>query len=129
MKPGIALAGLLFALSGLSCVSERTTPTGPQAGDCTLTLEPEAIGRLGTVVAIRSFAFEPREVRVPVGSRVTWVNCETEQVAHTSTAAGEVWNSPLLSPGQSFTTTFDRAGTFDYICAPHPFMRGRVVVE
>jgi plastocyanin len=64
---------------------------------------------------------------VAVGQRVTWVNCDLE--VHTSTADGDEWSSPSLSPGDGFTRTFSTTGEFPYHCEPHPFMIGRVIVE
>jgi amicyanin len=80
-------------------------------------------------VAIRDFSFQASEVRVKVGSSVTWVNCEPEGTPHTSTSDQGAWESPLLAPGETFTRTFDTPGVFPYHCAPHPFMVGSVTVE
>jgi len=84
------------------------------------------------VVVIRDFAFHPAELRVPAGTRVTWVNCEREsngRAAHTSTADAGRWSSPLLAFQARYTTTLTEPGTFAYHCEPHPSMRGTVVVE
>ena len=35
----------------------------------------------------------------------------------------------LLLPGASFSRQFDRPGTYDYSCAVHPYMTGRVIVR
>jgi len=35
----------------------------------------------------------------------------------------------LLLPGSNFTRRFDRPATYDYECAVHPYMTGRVVVR
>jgi plastocyanin len=78
-------------------------------------------------VVIRSFTFEPAEVRIRPGERVTWVNCDDQP--HTSTADAGAWASPLLSTGDAFTQTLPTAGEFSYFCQPHPFMVGRVFVE
>jgi plastocyanin len=32
-------------------------------------------------------------------------------------------------PGNTFTMTFQRAGTYDYLCIIHPYMTGRVIVK
>jgi amicyanin len=79
------------------------------------------------VVVVQQFSFQPAEVRVRAGERVTWLNCDPDP--HTSTADNGEWASPLLAAGQSFTQTFATVGQFDYHCVPHPFMTGRVVVE
>jgi plastocyanin len=68
----------------------------------------------------------PEEIRVPVGATVRWVN--KDPLAHTVTAAG-VWDSGLVEPGKTFEFTFKTAGTYNYICTPHPFMKGTVIVE
>ena len=79
------------------------------------------------VVQIRGHAFHPAELRVAPGTRVVWANCD--EVAHTSTADDRAWDSPVLSPRQSFAHTFAAAGRRPYHCDPHPFMKGVVVVE
>jgi plastocyanin len=122
------LAGLLatLALAGLGagCFSEHQAATST-SGVCNIDLGEGVAG--STVVVIRGFAFDPGEVRIRAGERVTWVNCDTD--AHTSTADAGEWNSPLLAVGDAFTQTFAAAGEFSYHCEPHPFMLGRVVVE
>lgn len=79
----------------------------------------------GAAVDIASFAFAPAELRVPVGTTVTWTN--RDPAPHTAT--GERFDTGTLAQGESAAVTFDTAGTFDYACAIHPAMRGRVVVE
>jgi plastocyanin len=34
-----------------------------------------------------------------------------------------------LDPGESFAYRFDSASTYEYFCALHPYMTGRIVVE
>lgn len=41
----------------------------------------------------------------------------------------EVINSGIVNPGQSFTLTFTKAGTYQYQCLFHPQMTGTVVVQ
>lgn len=78
-------------------------------------------------VVISSFAYVPQEITVQVGTMVVWRNNDTD--AHTVTSDdGDELNSPLLSTGDSFSHVFNNVGTFDYHCAPHPFMQGRVIV-
>jgi plastocyanin len=51
--------------------------------------------------------------------------------AHTSTGTGDQdWSTGNIQPGASSEpVTFDDAGTFTYICALHPFMKGEVEVS
>jgi plastocyanin len=123
----ITAAGLTIGLAAgalAACFSEREA-TAPLEGVCSFPLGEGLPG--STIVVIRDFAFGPAEVRVEAGERVTWINCD--QDAHTSTADGGQWTSPLLSPGDGFTQAFPTAGEFSYHCEPHPFMVARVIVE
>ncbi len=75
-------------------------------------------------VKISGFAFDPSTVAIRVGSTVTWLN--TDPVGHTIT--GDNLNSDLLATGQTYRQTFNQAGTFNYYCSIHPFMKGQVIV-
>jgi plastocyanin len=87
---------------------------------------PRAPG--GTAVRIESFAFRPGTLRTKVGATVKWTN--TDPAPHTVTStSGAPLSSPQLGKGRSFTHRFDRAGTFAYLCAIHPAMKGRVIVS
>ncbi|HEX2251361.1 MAG TPA: cupredoxin family copper-binding protein [Gemmatimonadales bacterium] len=118
----IALCLVSPALIG--CFSEREG-TAPVEGVCSVELGEGLPG--STVVLMRRFAFEPAEVRVSPGERVTWINCDPDE--HTSTADNGQWASPLLASAAVFTATFPSPGDFPYHCEPHPFMTGRIIVE
>ena len=119
-------AGALALVAAAACFSDRSG-TGPVTGTCQLPVDETVPGSV--VVPISNFQFLPAEVHIRTGQTVTWLNCEDDATSHTSHSDDEVWSSPLLSPGTSFSHTFDQPGTFDYHCDPHPFMTGRVVVE
>ena len=113
-------------LSG--CVSDRSTGPAADLTGCDVNLPASAFG--STIVVIRNFTFNPAQVRVKAGSKVTWVNCEPPGTdAHTSTADGGAWNSQFLAPGATFTREYGAAGTFPYHCDPHPGMKASIIVE
>ena len=79
-------------------------------------------------VDIRDFAFSPNPIEVAVGGTITWTN--QDGVPHTTTAElREVMQSGAISPGTSFSQTFDTAGEFPYFCEFHPNMQGSIVVQ
>lgn len=122
----ISLASLML-VSMFGCVSERATGS-IDSDACLLQLPSDAFG--SSVVIIRDFTFIPAEVRVRLGTKVTWVNCGAPGTdSHTSTSDTGVWNSQLLVPGATFTREFTSAGSFPYHCEPHPGMRGTVTVQ
>jgi plastocyanin len=77
-------------------------------------------------VEIGDFAFSPPTIEVPVGSELTWEN--TDPTPHTVTARDGGFDSGTLDPGSRFAATFDRAGTFAYLCQIHPTMTGSIRV-
>jgi len=76
--------------------------------------------------------FIPSTVTIGVGETVTWENNDT--AAHTSTSQDAdggpsgVFDSSLIMAGSSFSHTFEEAGTYDYFCMVHPWMKGTVIV-
>jgi hypothetical protein len=78
-------------------------------------------------VSIRDFAFAPKTVEIRVGDRVTWTN--RDAVEHTATARNGSFDTGLLGEGESRSVRFNVAGTYRYICTPHPNMTGTVVVR
>ena len=80
----------------------------------------------GTAVDIAGFKFGPAEIDVKVGDTITWTNSDKQ--AHTATSSGN-FDTKSIAPGATGTATFKTAGTFEYICSFHPFMKGKVVVS
>lgn len=74
--------------------------------------------------------FAPLKIKIKLGDTVTWVNGDAD--THTVTAVyhfqdeddvshifiGEAWDSGDINPGQSYSKTFDEAGTFEYMSLP-----------
>ena len=88
---------------------------------------PVAATDAGAAVTIDivDFAFAQPEITVRPGTTVTWTN--TGVAPHTVT--GLPTESGTIDPGQSFSYTFETAGTFDYQCAFHPQMTAKVIVD
>lgn len=72
--------------------------------------------------------FTPATITVTVGDTVTFVNDSSHP--HDVTFDDEILGaSPLFDTGETHEVTFDRTGTFEYVCVIHPGMHGNVVVE
>jgi plastocyanin len=80
----------------------------------------------GNAVNIDNFAFAPATLTVPAGSTVTWTNKDEEP--HTVVANDGSFHSPGMGSQATFSYTFTKAGTFDYVCSIHPYMHATVVV-
>jgi 3',5'-cyclic-AMP phosphodiesterase len=88
---------------------------------------PAVIGD-GLAIRIDNFAFNPAELHVARGRKVTWVN--NDDVPHLiASADGRFKPSKPLDTGDSYTLTLDQPGAYKYFCTLHPRMTGRVVVD
>lgn len=79
-------------------------------------------------VEIANFAFSPANITVKQGTTVTWTNNDSTVHTATSTDGPAGFDSGNLSRGESFSFTFEAAGTYNYICTPHPSMTGTITV-
>ena len=78
-------------------------------------------------VTIADFAFTPAQITIDEGDTVTWTN--KGPTAHSATAPDGSFDTGIFPAGQSRSHTFNDAGTFSYICTPHPNMHGTIVVR
>jgi plastocyanin len=116
----LGAAALLLTLLGAGCGSSSPSES---AGTTTASTAPSD----DSTVTIDDFAFGPGSMSVAAGTTVTWTN--EDSAPHTVTADDDSWTSETLATGDSFTHTFDAAGTVAYHCALHPRMTASVVVE
>jgi plastocyanin len=68
--------------------------------------------------------YVPNNVQVAVGGTVLWKNVDS--AAHTSTDVNGAFDTSLVNAGKH---TFDTAGTYQYMCIVHPWMKGTVTVS
>ena len=78
-------------------------------------------------ITIDNFTFTPKELTVPVGTTVKWLN--HDDIPHTIVEKKTTFRSKALDTDDSYSFTFTSAGTFDYFCGLHPHMVGQVIVK
>jgi len=81
-------------------------------------------------IQIKDFAFAPDVVSAKKGTTIIWTNLDSAKhnVVAEGTPAGNGPKSELLAQGYTYSFTFNTAGTFEYLCEPHPYMKAKVVV-
>ena len=110
----VLVVALLLHTSGCLSVAQSPAPGGPS-------------------VTMKDFEFTPKEIKVKVGTTVTWMNTGT--AAHSATAIDKSFNTRNLQPGETKSVTFSTPGTFVYHCVFHgnpdekSGMIGTVIVE
>ena len=71
--------------------------------------------------------YVPKEITIKSGGTVTWEN--NDKAAHTATGNNDQFDSGIISPSQSFSTTLSSSGTVNYHCSIHPWMKGTIHVK
>jgi len=134
------LAGLIFILGcaqqaetiqtpSKDIIAPATTIPVEQNPSSIMPAEEKKVAKdTGTVdVTIEGFAFNPETITIKKGTTVIWT--QRDSVKHTVTSDTGIFESNLLSEGQTYSYTFNKAGTFDYHCRPHSSMIGKIIVE
>jgi plastocyanin len=78
-------------------------------------------------VSIYNMSFTSPAISIKKGVTVTWTNEDAMQ--HTVTADDNSFTSGSLGLGDTYTHTFNTAGTFMYHCNLHSGMNGSVEVK
>ena len=131
----LAVGGLIgFTLAAREDETPATANTTSTASSTTDMLSHEQgdnsdVSEETNSVTIENFAYRPSKITVKKGTTVTWTNRDsTQHNIMPDTVSDDFEGSELLDRGESYSFTFDKAGTYTYHCTPHPEMTGQVVV-
>jgi plastocyanin len=78
-------------------------------------------------VTIDNFAFAPETLTVAAGTNVTWTN--RDDIPHSIVESNGLFHSQAFDTNGTYSYTFEKAGTYDYICGLHPHMKGQIIVK
>jgi|SRR3989344_3046748 len=119
----ILIVGGIFVFSSSDNSYTSTTNNNPTTNPSSGSQTPSTKS-----VEIANFAFSSPTLTINVGDTVTWAN--QDSVKHTVTSdSGTELSSSTLANGQTYSHTFNTAGTFAYHCIPHPYMKAKVIVQ
>ncbi len=78
-------------------------------------------------VNINGFTFGPGTLSVKKGQSINWTNGDDSP--HQVSVASKSLKTGMLLKGQSGQLKFDEAGSYEYACALHPAMKGKIEVS
>ncbi len=105
MRQMIALSSAILILSSAAAMAEDFTVTQ------------------------RNHEFQPAELSISVGDKVTFVNDDTGTHNVYSQSASNPFDLKAQRPGTSTNVVFSKAGSVDVRCAIHPSMRMQITVK
>ena len=130
MKRVITILAVLFVIAMVGCA--RPAPEAPAApapaapapeapaaaptegeaeAEAEAEAEPEVV--VGELVLVNARNFEPETITTKVGGTITWKNNE-EKRAHQISAKDGTFRSGRFEAGESYSYTFEEAGTYAY---------------
>jgi len=92
------------------------------------TTESKSPTEENTVYIVR--AWDPQELKVKVGSEVTWIN--KDPIVHRVLSVDGIFDSGNIEPGKNYKYKFDKKGNFKYYCPIHSLQKqytGTIIVE
>ena len=118
-----------LAAAGCGSSDKSSTSSGsstPAASSSTAAASSSSSGG-GVAIKMQNIAFDPKDVTVKVGQKVTWTN--DDSVDHNVTSqSGESIKSDNFGKGATFSFTPTKAGTIKYVCTIHPGMTATLTV-
>ena len=125
MRTLLRAALLPVALLAAACGGADSGDGAGPAVDATGPADAQVV----TVVSNDRLEFEPARVRVKVGV-VTLTHRNGGSVPHNLVFEGDLGGTETLAGGrsQSLRLTFERAGTYDFVCTIHSDQEGTVIV-
>jgi plastocyanin len=126
-KLGVVLvaAGLLLGLTACGSSKPKTEPIPPPV---------DARGKTTFEIDASQNRFTPAAIIIDVGTTVTWRNKDT--IVHNVKKSADAidFGAPFgvaiedFGPGETYSFTFPKVGTFFYTCTIHNLMTGKVEV-
>jgi plastocyanin len=115
-KLELRITAVAIALFGLAAAGKISTVHGKTAASP------------GSEVKIDNFTFAPKDLTIPAGTVVRWIN--RDDIPHTVVSDDKTtFKSKALDTDDSFSYTFTKPGTYSYFCSIHPKMTAKVTVQ
>jgi plastocyanin len=122
-----ALAALAVALTacGSSSPSHSTGSSSTAAPSSS-----SGSGSGGAIqVTMKNKAFNPKTVHAKVGQTIEWTNDDSPPHDVSYASGPKFKSSATMGTGSTFRLKLTQAGTIQYFCSIHPFMKASIVVS
>jgi plastocyanin len=80
-------------------------------------------------IVIDNFTFNPPTLTIAAGTQVTWVNHDDVPHTVTHSVKPRLFDSGTMDTDDQYAHKFTTPGTYDYFCALHPRMTGKIIVK
>jgi plastocyanin len=117
LQPRVVVVFLAVALAALVAACSASKDNSD---------DPLVVGGKSETVVMTDNEFNPGNLQVPVGAKVTFRN--DGDAVHNAKADDDAWETDELGDDESETVTLDEPGQYNYKCTIHPTMKGKITV-
>lgn len=116
----------LVACDRASTPSSSTSPSSAGTPSSTPSTSAKKV-QVKVIEQNGQYTFTPAKLTIAKGTKVTWTNAS--DAPHTVTSDTNAFaTSSNLEQNQTFSMTFNTAGTYAYHCAIHSYMKATITV-
>lgn len=128
----LVIASLVLAACGgsSSSSSSGSSSSAPAAASSTSSSASGSSSGGAIHVTMKNLAFDPKAVHAKVGQTITWTNADGPPHNVTYVSGPKFKSSPqTMNTGATYSIKVTQAGTIQYFCSIHPFMKASIVVS
>lgn len=116
---------LTVTLAGCKKTTTSSTQDSTQSSPATQTTETQQ----SSAITIENFAYSPATLKATPGQVISVTN--KDSAGHTVTSTdGKSFDTGIINKGETKTFIVPAVvGTYEYICTPHPNIKGTLIVE
>ena len=122
---------ILAALAGTAllagCGGDDDGAAAPETTTTTVAPSSGAVEQTDTIKIV-DFVYDPATATVRAGQKVSVANADAAPHTITDGGSGKAFDSGTIKGKATGSVTFDKPGTYSYICEFHPFMKGEITV-
>lgn len=122
---------ILAALAGTAllagCGGDDDGAAAPKTTTTTVAPSSGAAEQTDTIKIV-DFIYDPAAATVRAGQKISVPNADAAPHTITDAGSGKAFDSGTIKGKATGSVTFDKPGTYSYICEFHPFMKGKITV-
>ncbi len=121
MRRILLALGAIVALAAAGCGGGSSSSSSSSPAPASTAASSSSSSGGAVAIKMQNIAFDPKDVTVKVGQKVTWTNDDSTDHNVTS-QSGETIKSDNFGKGGTFSFTPTKAGKISYVCTIHPGM-------
>jgi plastocyanin len=117
-----------LAVALTACGSSSSHPSSSSSTSGAASASNPSSGGTPIQVTMKNLAYNPKTVHAKVGQTIEWTNDDSPPHDVSYVSGPKFKSSGTMGTGSTFRLKLTEAGTIQYFCSIHPFMKASIVV-